>query len=56
QGDHDDDVLMHASLQLYIAQILPWINYNELLGVETLSTRISCKFQEIVKAPFLEKD
>ncbi|CAK7325245.1 unnamed protein product [Dovyalis caffra] len=52
----DEDVLVPASLQRYIAQKLPWINYHELPGAGHLFSCIPEKFKEIVKAPFLEKN
>ncbi|KAG5239571.1 hypothetical protein OIU77_012884 [Salix suchowensis] len=48
----DEDVLVPASLQRYIAQRLPWINYHELPGAGHLFPAIPHNFEQILKAPF----
>jgi len=48
----DEDVLVPVSLQRYIAQRIPWINYHELPGAGHLFLAIPRNFEQIVKAPF----
>ncbi|CAK7325244.1 unnamed protein product [Dovyalis caffra] len=43
----DEDVLVPASLQRYIAQKLPWINYHELPGAGHMFLCIPEKFEEM---------
>ncbi|CAK7325243.1 unnamed protein product [Dovyalis caffra] len=52
----EEDVMVPASLQRYIAQRLPWISYHEVPGAGHIFTAIPQNFEKIVKASFLEKE
>lgn len=52
----DEDIMVPSSLQRYIAQRLPWINYHEVPGAGHLFTAIPQNFGQILKVPFLGRD
>ncbi|XP_061986082.1 uncharacterized protein LOC133705007 isoform X2 [Populus nigra] len=52
----DEDAVVPVSLQRYIAQGIPWINYHELPGAGHLFLVIPQNFEQIVKAPFPGKE
>nr|TKS17081.1 uncharacterized protein D5086_0000019120 [Populus alba] len=52
----DEDIMVPSSLQRYIAQRLPWIDYHEVPGAGHLFTAIPQNFGQILKVPFLGRD
>ncbi|KAJ6900818.1 hypothetical protein NC652_026802 [Populus alba x Populus x berolinensis] len=52
----DEDIMVPSSLQRYIAQRLPWIDYHEVPGAGHLFTAIPQNLGQILKVPFLGRD
>ncbi|MFS7908984.1 hypothetical protein Hanom_Chr01g00089491 [Helianthus anomalus] len=49
----DEYILVPVTLQQYIAQQLPWINYHELTGASHMFPYADANSDAILKAPLL---